>query len=79
MTLPLVCLHLFAEAPVSVCVTYTEWLQYLIIVQDEAETSNNGFERRKGVCRFLRPTEEQFGCGRCSGPPPLEFFPIHRT
>ena len=45
---------------------------YLAIVEDKAEAPNYRFEWRENICRFLRSTEEKFGCGRCSGPPLLE-------
>jgi len=55
---------------------HTGGASYLTIVQNKAQTSNNRFEWGEGICRFLYPMEQQFGCGRCSGPQPLEFVLI---
>ena len=48
---------------------------YLAIVEDKAEAPNHRFEWRESICRFLCSTEEQFGCGSCSGLPLLGSAP----
>jgi len=57
-------------------IVYTVELLYLKIVHNIAETTNYRFEWGEGICRFLCPTEEQFGSGRCNRLPLLEFIPI---
>ena len=60
----------------SVVDKYIEGVTYFTIIQNKTETPNNRFEWGEGIRRFLHPTEEQFGRGRRSGPPPLKFLLI---
>ena len=57
-------------------IVYAKGVSYLIIIKNKTEASNNRFEWREGICRFLHCMEQQFGCHRHSRLPRLKFILI---
>jgi hypothetical protein len=62
-----VCFPVFAEAVLRIVVRVLCGESYLIIVQNKAETPNDRFQGRKGICRISHTTEKSFGGGGCNG------------